>query len=147
MHTHILTPMQHGFRKCHSCESQLLITLHDLMSYFDRMITVDVAILDLTKAFDAIPHDKLLHEVSHYCINGDLHSWISNSLTPRHQRVVVDDEHSVNLYVTSGFPLGTVLDLLIFLLFMNDLPYIVQSQVRLFADDCLLYKPIMDSSD
>ena len=95
---YILTPMQHGFRKRHSCESQLIITLHDLMSYFDKKITVDVAILDLSKAFDTVPHDKLLHKISHYGVNGDLHSWISNFLTSRHQRVVVNGEHSDNIY-------------------------------------------------
>ena len=93
----ILTPMQHGFRKRHSCESQLIITLHDLMSYLDKKITVDVAILDLSKAFDTVPHDKLLHKISHYGVNGDLHSWISNFLTSRNQRVVVNGEHSDNI--------------------------------------------------
>ena len=69
----ILTPIQHGFRKQHSCESELLITLHDLASYFDRKITVDVAILDLSKAFATVPHKKLLHKLSHNGINGDVH--------------------------------------------------------------------------
>ena len=142
----ILTPMQHGFRKRHSCESQLIITLHDLMSYFDKKITVDVAILDLSKAFDTVPHDKLLHKISHYGVNGDLHSWISNFLTSRHQRVVVNGEHSDNIYVASGVHQGAFLSPLL-LLFMNDLPSVVQFQLRLFADDCLIYRPIMDSRD
>jgi hypothetical protein len=117
------------------------------MSYFDKKITVDVAILDLSKAFDTVPHDKLLHTISHYGVNGDLHSWICNFLTSRHQRVVVNGEHSDNIYVASGVPQGTVLDPLLFLLFINDLPSVVKSQVRLFADDCLIYRPIMDSRD
>ena len=51
----ILTPMQYGFRKRYSCESRLIITLHYLVSYFDKNITVDVATLDLSKAFDTVP--------------------------------------------------------------------------------------------
>jgi len=77
----ILTAMQHGFRKCHSCEAQLLITLHDRISYFVKKITVEVAILDLSKAFDTVQHDRVLHTISHCGVNGDLHSWISNLLT------------------------------------------------------------------
>jgi len=63
----ILTPMQHGFRKSHSCESRLLITLHDLMSHFDQKIIVDVAILYLSKAFDT---DKLVHKVPIVVLTG-----------------------------------------------------------------------------
>ena len=66
------------------------------MSYFDKKITADVAILDLTKAFNTVPRDKLLHNISYCGVNGDLHSWVSNFLTnfltSRHQRVVVNGE-------------------------------------------------------
>ena len=105
----ILSSIQHGFRKRHSCESQLLITSHDLMSYFDQKVTVDVAILDLSKAFDTVPHDKLLHKLSHYGIHGDAHSWNKLFLIGRHQRVVVDGEHSSNIRVASEVPQGKLL--------------------------------------
>jgi len=64
------------------------------MSYFVKKITVDVAFLDLSKAFNTVPRDKLLHKISHYGVNADQHSWIRNFLTSRHLRVVVNGEHS-----------------------------------------------------
>ena len=143
----ILTPMQHGFRKRHSCESQLIITLHDLMSYFDKKITVDVAILDLSKAFDTVPHDKLLHEISHYGVNEDLHCWISNVLTSRHQRVVVNGEHSDNIYVASGVPPGDRSRSTASFTLHKRPTICRQISGTLFADDCLIYRPIMDSRD
>ena len=52
----ILTSLQHGFRSGHSCESQLVITMHDLMQSFDRRLQTDMIILDFSKAFDTVPH-------------------------------------------------------------------------------------------
>ena len=117
------------------------------MSYFDQKVTADVAMLDLSKAFDTVPRDKLLHKLSHYGIHGDVHSWIAHFPIGRHQRVVVDGEHSSNIRVASGVPQGTVLGPLLFLLFINDLPSAVKSQVRLFAEDCLIYQPIRKPED
>ena len=68
-------------------------------------------------------------------------------LSERRQRVVVDGEHSSDIHVASGVPQGTVLGPLLFLLFIDDLPSAVQSEVRLFADDCLLYRPINSPAD
>ena len=135
-------PLQHGFRRGYSRETQLLITLHDLMSLFDRKLQVDVAVLDFSKAFDTVPHDKLMHKLEYYGINGNIHRWIANFLKQQQQCVVVDSVKSNSVHVESGVPLGTVLGPLLFLLYINDLPRSVNSQVHLFADDCLLYRPI-----
>ena len=82
--------MQHGFRKRHSCKSQSY-TLLDLVPYFDKKITIDGVILDPRKAFDTVPHNKLLHKLTHYNINGDLHCSISNFNIARQQRVIAND--------------------------------------------------------
>ena len=143
----ILTDKQHGFRTKHSCESQLLLTTHDLLHSLDNNTQTDIIIMDFSKAFDTVPHNRLLYKLTKYGITGNLHTWISNFLTKRKQRVVVDGEHSDWTNVRSGMPQGTVLGPLLFLLYINDLPHGISSTVRLFADDCVMYHTIKTDSD
>ena len=98
-------------------------------------------------AFDTVPHDKLLHKLDAHGIKGSLHKWLSSFLQERHMNVVVEGEHSESAPVESGVPQGTVLGPLMFLCHINDLPDTVKSQVRLFADDCLLYRQIKSQTD
>ena len=100
-----------------------------------------------TKAFDTVPHNHLLTKLKHYGVAGNTLSWIRAFLTNRTQRVLVEGCGSRLVSVRSGVPQGTVLGPLLFLVFINDLSHHVQSQIRLFADDCLLYRPICDVSD
>jgi hypothetical protein len=143
----ILSPLQHGFRSGRSCETQLITTMHDLLTSFNGKRQVDVAILDFSKAFDTVPHDGLLSKLEHYGINGKFKLWISNFLKHRKQRVIVDGESSSTASVDSGVPQGSVLGPLLFLIHINDLPSNVSSKVRLFADDCLLYREINSIND
>lgn len=143
----ILTNLNHGFRSGFSCETQLLTTVNDLMTSFDRGRQVDMAILDFSKAFDTVPHKKLLHKLEQYGIVGPLHTWLTGFLTNRRMRVVLDGVCSEATTVDSGVPQGTVLGPLLFLCHINDLPEVVSSQVRLFADDCLLYREINTFQD
>ena len=62
----ILTPLNHGFKSGYSCETQLTVTLHDLLSSYDWNMQTNVAILDFSKAFDTVPHAKLLHKLHEY---------------------------------------------------------------------------------
>ena len=138
----ILTHLQHGFRSGHSCETQLLLTTHDILQQYDDNTQVDLAILDFSKAFDTVPHKRLLQKLSHYGIRGELNNWIRAFLTNRLQSVIIEGISSGPAEVLSGVPQGTVLGPILFLCHINDLPLSVKSSVRMFADDCLLYSPI-----
>ena len=143
----ILTKLNHGFRSSFSCQTQLLTTAFDLFNSFEREKQTDVAILDFSKAFDTVPHKKLLHKLSLYGITGPLHAWLSNFLTQRSMRVVIEWACSESTTVDSGVPQGTVLCPILFLCHINDLPSSVISQARLFADDSLLYREINTFKD
>ena len=114
-----------------------------------------MAVLDFSKAFDVVPHQRLLNKMRHYGITGKTHAWVAEFLTGRTQSVLVDGVRSHGRaddktsrcdgdQVRSGVPQGTVLGPLCFLIFINDLPEVVSpgTMVRLFADDCLLYRSI-----
>ena len=143
----ILTKLNHGFRSGYSTETQLLTTVNDLQKSYDKNIQVDMAVLDFSKAFDTVPHDKILHKMDAYGVRGNLHNWLSSFLKDRQMNVVVEGEHSKSVHVDSGVPQGTVLGPLMFLVHINDLPESVRSQVHLFADDCLLYREIRCPKD
>jgi len=103
----------------------------------------DVAVMDFSKAFDTVPHRRLLYKLDWYGIRGQANNWIQSFLSNRTQRVVVDGFYSQEAAVTSGVPQGSVLGPALFLVYINDLPeYTKHSKVRLFADDCILYKPV-----
>ena len=148
---HALTTLNHGFRAKHSCETQLLITIQDLLTKCDPTRSqTDVAVLDFSKAFDKVPHGKLMSKLRLLGIDGHLARWIKAFLNGRTQRVCVYGERSTSADVLSGVPQGTILGLLLFLCFINDLPSVVSqgSQIRLFADYyCLVYRAIRSIDD
>ena len=145
----LLSSLQHGFRKGHSCETQLLITLDDFFMSYDRKIQTDVGILDFSRASDTVPHKRLLGKLASYGISGPLNSWIRAFLTGRTMSVTIDGVTSDPADVLSGVPQGTVLGPLLFLIYINDMPDVVShgTYVRLFADDFLAYRPIHSDQD
>ena len=103
--------------------------------------------LHFSKAFDKVPHQRLLTKLAHYGIQGDAHRWIRSWLILHTQRVVVDGEASDFVRVKSGVPQGTVLGPLMFLLYINDINEKLTSHIRLFADDCVMYRTVVPTED
>ena len=143
----ILVDCQHGFRSRHSCESQLIITVHDLASSLNQKYQTYMAILDFSKAFDRVPHTRLKAKLEHYGVRGNTLKWISSFLDGRTQKVMVDGSISNECHVLSGVPQGSVHGPTLFLLYINNITHQLDSRVRLFADDCLIYREIKSPDD
>ena len=115
------------------------------MVNFDHGIQTDLVLMDLSKAFDRVPHERLLYKLHWYGVKGHLLQWIRAFLMGRTQQVVLDGASSSTV---PGVSQGSVLGPLLFIVYINDLPeYTKHCTVRLFADDCVLYRPIFDYND
>ena len=133
--------------KGRSCVSQLLVTLDDWFAKLDRDIPVDAAYLDFRKAFDSVPHKRLLAKLSGYGVRGSVLSWISSFLSNRFQYVSIGNCQSNQVPVTSGVPQGSVLGPSLFIYFINDLPEVTNSFLKIFADDTKVYAGIKSEMD
>ena len=143
----LLSRHQHGFRSKRSCLTQLLEYLSEIHDALDNGKPVDAVYLDCQKAFDKVPHKRLIAKLRAYGISGKILKWIENFLSGRTQRVVIDGILSDPLPVLSGVPQGSVLGPLLFLIYINDLLDGISSGGKLFADDSKLFRKISSQTD
>ena len=143
----ILSDLQHGYRNKCSTETQLLKVTNYFAQSLENKTQTDSIFLDFKRAFDIVPHERLLLKMNYYGFRKYL-PWIRNFLSQRKQSVVIDGVKSRFVNVISGLPQGTVLAALLFLVFINDLPQsITNSFCGLFCDDTLLAKEILSDND
>ena len=105
----LLTSDQYGFVAGRSCVSQLIETFEDWTKLLDEGLNVDVVYTDFMKAFDKVPHQRLLLKLQSYGIGGECLEWIRSFLSNRKQRVYVEGCLSDWADIKSGIPQGSVL--------------------------------------
>ena len=143
--TNPLAANQWGFRARRSTTLALLNVTNDWMHNLDSELETCAVFFDFRKAFDSVPHCKLISKLQSFQLNPALVRWIYNYLSGYFQRVVFDEAISQATPVISGVPQGSVLGPLLFLLYIDSLSYLQLShgtKMVLYADDVLIYRCI-----
>ena len=143
----LLNDSQHGFIKGKSCLTNLLEYLENVTKVLDEGDPLDVIYLDFAKAFDKVPHKRLIKKLEAHGISGNVSRWIKNWLTDRRQRVNINGKISNWADVLSGVPQGSVLGPLLFLIYINDIDDGIMSKIWKFADDTKICKNIKNERD
>ena len=135
----LISPTQSGFKPDDSCINQLLSITHEMYKSFDDGLEVRGIFLDISKAFDKVCHQGLLHKLKQNGISGKLFDIITNFLNFRKQRVVLNGQYSSWTSIEAGVPQGSILGPLLLLIYINDLSDNLTTNVKLFADDTSLF--------
>ena len=143
----LINTSQHGFLKARSCLTNLLCFFEEITKWVDDGSPVDVIYLDFQKAFDKVPHQRLILKLKSHGMGNSIINWIEQWLTDRRQRVVEDGEVSSWKSVLSGVPQGSVLGPILFLVYINDLEEGVTGNILKFADDTKLFTKTKEIGD
>ena len=144
----LISKKQFGFLQGRSTVLQLLKVIDKWTEILDRGGCIDVIYMDFMKAFDTVPHNRLMHVLESYGIGGPLLTWIQQFLTGRKQRVVVSGQTSQWYDVISGVPQGSVLGPVLFVVYINTMLEVTKAEdIYLFADDTKLFKEISSVED
>ena len=143
----LLSNKQYGFISGRSVSLQLLTVMNDWTKIMDKGEAVDVIYLDFMKAFDKVPHRRLIHKLRGLGVHTQIIRWIENFLTERTQTVVYNGHSSAAKMVDSGIPQGTVIGPASFLTFIDDIADDIDSHIYLFADDTKVYRSVSHLED
>lgn len=143
----LIAASQHGFVPKRSCITNLIATIDKWTKALDNSQVVDSIYLDFSKAFDKVPHQRLLVKLKSLGIDGPCLNWIESFLSQRRQRVTVNGTLSDWSDVLSGIPQGSVLGPILFVVYINDMPEVIDSYINLFADDSKSFHIIKDIND
>ena len=117
----LISSNQSGFKPGDSCINQLLCITHDIYQSFNDGLETRAVFLDISKAFHKVWHEGLLHKLKQNGISGNLLNIITDFLSLRKQRAVLNGQHSTWVNIEAGFPQGSILGLLFFLIYINNL--------------------------
>jgi hypothetical protein len=145
----LFSKKQFGFIRGRSTVLQLLNVLDMWTASLEEGGCIDIIYTDFEKAFDKVPHKRLLSKLKTYGISDEIIAWIKGFLCNRRQRVKINGKHSKWHKVLSGIPQGSVLGPLLFIIYINDLVELcdTSANVFLFADDAKLFRHITKPSD
>ena len=137
----LLTKNQSGFRPGDSTTNQLLYLVNEIHQAFEnpKSLEVRAVFLDIYKAFDKVWHDGLIFKLKQNGVSGCLLMFFQNYLNTRKQRVLLNGSYFGFSAVESGVPQGSVLGPLLFLIYINDLERNIKSNIKIFADDTMLF--------
>ena len=140
----LIRSSQHGFTPHKSCLTNLLEFMEVITDMLDQGYNVDMVYLDFARAFDKVPHARLMIKIRALGITGNIANWIEAWLRDRKQRVVLNGQQSSWKSVTSGVPQGSVLGPCLFVIFINDIDTAVDTLtvIKKFADDSKLAKAV-----
>ena len=131
----ILHEYQFGFRRKRSTHMALIFLIDKLTQAIENSENVIGVFLDFSKAFDTVDHKILLDKLYHYGVRGCVHKWFSSYLTDRQQFVTFNGVKSRNQLIKCGVPEGSILDPLMFLIYINDLASVCQCTFPILFGD------------
>ena len=136
----LLCNEQFGFRSGYSTELAALHLVDNMINEIDNGKTPINIYIDLSKAFDTLNHDILIHKLNYYGVKGSELKLFDNYLSNRKQYTEVNGYKSNTQMIQTGVPQGSILGPLLFLLYINDLPRSSNNfKMIMYADDTTLY--------